>query len=252
MKKLFYVIAATALTGTMVFGNVTTAFAHGMQGGPQAPSEMTAPEDAPELPEGEAPALTDELPELPTMEDGELPELPTMEDGERPELPTLEDGELPAKPEGEDFVSPDGTPLEDAPELPEGEEPQLTGERPELPTLENGELPELPTLEDGELPAKPEGEDFVSPDGTPLEDAPELPEGEEPQLTGERPELPTLEDGELPELPTLEDGERPELPTLEDGELPELPEDAEEESENGFFGFFRNIGKAIANFFSNL
>ena len=108
-------------------------------------------------------------------------------------MPMLDGGQLPmdgdAERPGGEMMPPNGEVLEgempegERPDLPEGEEPGFaSGERPELPTDLNGDPNAQPTAPDGTMtqpPAKPEGDL-----------APELPEGEEPKLTGERPELP--------------------------------------------------------------
>ena len=108
-------------------------------------------------------------------------------------MPMLDGGQLPmdgdAERPGGEMMPPNGEvpegemPEGERPDLPEGEEPGFaSGERPELPTDLNGDPNAQPTAPDGTMtqpPAKPEGDL-----------APELPEGEEPKLTGERPELP--------------------------------------------------------------
>lgn len=157
--------------------------------------------------------------------------------GERPEMRTNAEGtmtEPPARPEGDQ-----------APELPEGEQPQLTGERPELPTNADGTMAEPPT--DGQAPTDADGNRLEPPAKPEGDQAPELPEGEQPQLTGERPELPTNADGTTME--PQNDGQAPMNADGTTGEAPTKPEGDKENDGEQDKPFFDRVGDFFRQMF---
>lgn len=105
---------------------------------------------------------------------------------------------------------------------------RMMGERPEMCTNGDGSM--------AEPPARPEGDQ-----------APELPEGEQPQLTGERPELPTNEDGTTAEPRT--DGQAPTDADGTTGEAPTTPEGDQTNDGKHDRPFFDRIGDFFRQMF---
>ena len=140
-----------------------------------------------------------ERPELPMNADGTMAEPPTdgqapmNEDGTMAEPPT--DGQAPTDADGNRLEPPAKPEGDLAPELPEGEQPQLTGERPELPTNADGTMAEPPadgkttTNADGTMAEPPaDGKTSTNVDGTST--------------------APTNEDGTMGELPAKPEGDQ--------------------------------------------